>query len=221
MALQVLRERGYLYTEMLPTTHLHVQWPDFNGYLAHLRAISPKAASAVRNERNRSRKRGVEIRQVDASGANANLFDELARRHFRHKNGTEPLFAGDFFERLSHSLGKDFLLFEAARAGKVIAMLGGVRSADIVWVPWVGFESPGMDTDFTYFNLAYYTPADYAPSVGIRRLIYGNSVYQAKRRRGCTLVRCFAMYRPRSALSRVVSKPFFSFHRAWYGRKLQ
>ncbi len=214
-----LRDRGYLETDTLPTTILSVEWPDLDGYVEHLRRSSINAADTVRQERGRARKQGIVIRRIPASEASAVDLYRLAYSHYRQKNGSEPAYTADFFARLAQELGEDFVLFEARRNDIRTALLGVVRSADLAWVSWVGFEAVNRPRDFTYFNLVYYALAEYAPSAGIRKLLYGNGAYEAKLRRGCQLRECSVFYRPHSAAVRAGACPFFVVHRAWQRRK--
>lgn len=214
-----LRDRGYLETDTLPTTVLSIEWPDLNGYVEHLRRSSVNAADTVRQERGRARKQGVVIRRIPANESNAVDLYRLAHTHYRQKNGSEPAYTQDFFARLAQELGEDFLLFEARRNDVRTALLGVVRSGEVAWVSWVGFEAVNRPRDFTYFNLVYYALAEYAPPAGIRRLLYGNGAYEAKLRRGCQLRQCSIFYRPHGAAMRAAARPFFVVHRAWHRRK--
>lgn len=218
---RVLVSRGYLETEARPTTFMSVEWDDIDGYIAHLRRDSANAANTVRYERSRSRKLGVVVRKIPVDEAATDALYAFASDHYRHKNGLDPVFAPDFFSRLAAMTGDDFLLFEARRNGTRTALLGALRSEDTAWITWVGFDKRDRQNDFTYFNLAFYLPAEYAASAGIRTLLYGNSVYGAKLRRGCRMVRCGLLYRPDSALARGAARPFFRAHRAWYRRKFR
>ncbi len=214
-----LRSRGYLETETLPTTILPVEWPDFDGYVEHLRRSSLSAACTVRKEWGRARKQGVVIRRIPASQASATDLYHLAHGHYLQKNASEPAYTTDFFARLAPELGEDFLLFEARRNDVRTALLGVVRSGELAWVAWVGFEAVNRPRDFTYFNLVFYALAEYAPSAGIRRMLYGNGAYEAKLRRGCQLRRCSVFYRPHRSAWRAAARPFFVVHRAWHRRK--
>lgn len=221
LASLLLRERGYLESKTPSTATLAVEWDDFDGYLAYLHRSSPKAASMVRNERTRARKQGVEIRRIPCDEAGARALYDFASRHYREKNGSDPVYTADFFVRLAAMLGEDFLLFEARRHGARTALSVGVRSVEVVWATWVGFAPGERPNDFTYFNLCYYAMADYAPAANIRTVLYGNGAYDAKLRRGCRITECSVFYRPHSGFMRAVATPFFRMHRAWYRRKLR
>jgi predicted N-acyltransferase len=216
-----LRDRGYLETEIQPTTRLDIEWTDFDGYVKHLRRRSRNAAQTARKERARNQQSGVHIRQIQNQAVAVRELARLARDHYRHKNGREPLEDREFLPNLAAMLGDDLLMFEAARDGQRVAMLGLVRSGTVGWVSWLGFETRDRPNDFTYYNLGFYELADSAAALGIKTLLYGNSALKAKLKRGCRLTASHLFYRPHQRFFRLAAKPFFSLHRAWYRRKLR
>jgi predicted N-acyltransferase len=216
-----LRERGYLDTEIQPTTRMVIEWVDFDGYLRYLQSHSRNAARAARKERSRNRREGVIIRRVKCTVANAQALYDVAREHCRYKNGHDPLYAREFLPQLSQSLPDDFLIFEATRDGRRVGMLGVVRSGSVGWMAWYGMEPYDRPNDFTYASMNFYHMADSASALGLKNLLYGPTALDAKRRRGCQVVTSHLFYRPRRAPLRVIAKPYFWLHRAWYRRKLQ
>lgn len=221
MLTEALRDRGYLETEVQPTTRLDVEWRDFEGYVDYLRRRSKSAAGTARRERNRSRSSGVHIRSVPAGSVDTLAFYTLAREHYRHKNGGDLPYGPRFLPQLIQALGDDFLVFEAERHGQRVAMLGIVRSGTVGWLSCLGIDLRNRPNDFTYFNLAYYHLADCAAALGLRTLLYGNGAYQAKRMRGCRLTVSRLFYHPYRSLRRLAARPYFRIHRAWYRRKLR
>lgn len=221
MLTEALRDRRYLETEVQPTTRLDVEWRDFEGYVDYLRRRSKSAAGTARRERDRNRSSGVHIRLVPTSSVDPLAFYTLAREHYRHKNGRDPLYGPRFLPQLIQALGDDFLVFEAERHGQRVAMLGVVRSGNVGWLSCLGIDLRNRPNDFTYFNLTYYHLADCAAALGLRTLLYGNGAYQAKRMRGCRLTVSRLFYLPDRPLRRLAARPYFRIHRAWYRRKLQ
>jgi predicted N-acyltransferase len=216
-----LRIRRYLGSEFESTARLEVEWSDFDSYVNHLRRRSKSAAYNARNERNRNRMCAVDIRQVRGTDADAEALYRITRDHYRHKNGKDPLYGPQFLPQLSKALGDDLLIFEAVRNGERVAMLGVVRSGAVGWVAWFGIELGDRPNDFTYANVMFYHPADWAPAMGLKTLLYGTGVQQAKAMRGCRLLTCHQFYRPHRKLSRMVARPYLIIHQAWYRRKIR
>jgi predicted N-acyltransferase len=214
-----LRIRRYLGSEFESTARLEVEWSDFDSYVTHLRQRSRNAAYNARNERNRNRMCAVDIRQIRCTDADARALYRIARDHYRHKNGRDPLYGPQFLPQLSKALGDDLLIFEAVRNGERVAMLAVVRSGAVGWVAWFGIELHDRPNDFTYANIMFYHPADWAPAMGLKTLLYGTGVQQAKARRGCRLITCHQFYRPYRELFRMVAGPYLTIHQAWYRRK--
>jgi predicted N-acyltransferase len=215
-----LDARRYLSTEIHPHARLQVEWQNFDGYLAQLQSQSPSSARNARRERNRNRDSGVSIRHLPCTTAVAEALYRFARDHYRHKNDTDPPIEIEFLSRLSAVLGEDFLAFEAVRHGRRVGMLGGVRSGSVGWIAWYGAEID-RPNDFTYANLAFYHLAEAASTLGLSTLLYGTHASEAKRRRGCQLLRSRLYYRPHRSLARILAASYFPFHRAWYRRKLR
>lgn len=213
-----LEARRYVRTHAHSSARLHVEWASFDTYLARLQTQSPSSARTVRQERHRSRRSGVRIRDVAGTDADAQALYRFARDHYRHKNGTELPFDARFLPQLAAALGPDFLAFEALRDGQRVGMLGGVRSGTVGWMAWYGAESQ-RPRDFTYANLVFYHPAEAAGRLGLTTLLYGTHAADAKRRRGCQILGSHLYYRPHRPLARVLAAAYFRIHRAWYRRK--
>jgi len=217
-----LRERRYLESEIDATARLDIEWTDFDSYVEHLRKRSKSSAQNARHERNRNRKSGVNIRRLrlgagDVSGAEA--LCAIARDHWRHKNGSDPFYGPRFMPLLSNLLGDDFLIFEAVRDGKCTAMLGVVRSGSVGWMQWIGVDPRDRPNDYTYANLSFYHAADWGPALGLKTLLYGTAVQQAKVWRGCRSIASHVYYRPQRPMVRPVARAYLSVHRAWLRRK--
>jgi predicted N-acyltransferase len=202
-----------------PLAHLDVNWKDIDGYVAHLRTRSGSAARHVRQELRKNRDSGVVIRRLMPDADSAARLDSVVRDHFRQKNGEDPPYPPSFFSTLIAMLPEDFLIFEAHLAGRTLGMLGVIRSGSVASAPWLGMTADGARHAATYFGLAYYHLADQAASLGIRRILYGTTVYEAKTRRGCVLTPTRVFYRPRSRAGRLLGAPYVRLHETWYQRK--
>lgn len=218
---ETLRDRAYLESESWPTTRLDVEWSDFDGYVNYLQQRSKGAARTARHERNRNRKNGVTIRQVESCTVEADTLYSLVRDHYRYKNACDPFTGPQFFPQLLKAMGNDLLVFEAQRAGQRVAMLGVVRSDSVGWVAWLGFEQHDRPNDFTYANLCFYHLADRARTLGLKTLLYGDSALKAKLIRGCRVIMNRMFYRPAGELAQLLVRPYFWVHRRWYRRKLR
>jgi predicted N-acyltransferase len=214
-----LRRRRYPGSASQSTARLEIQWSDFESYVGHLRQRSKSAAQNARTERSRNRKCSVVIRQVACTDAVAEALDIITRDHHRHRNGQDPLYGPQFLSQLSKTLADDLLIFEAVRNGERVAMLAVVRSGTVGWVAMVGIEQRDRPNDFTYANLMFYYPADWAPALGFTTLLYGTAAQEAKARRGCRLLDCYIFYRPRRRVFRLLATPYLALHRAWFRRK--
>lgn len=218
---ETLRLRAFLESESWPTSRLEIEWSGFDGYVNHLRRRSKGAAKTARRERDRNRRNGVTIRQLDSRAVDADAMYSLYRRHYRYKNGSDPPTGPQFFVQFLEAIGNDLIVFEANREGQRVGILGVVRSGSVGWVAWIGIEQRDRPNDFTYSNLCFYHLADCAHTLGLKTLLYGNSALQAKRIRGCRIINNRLFYRPAGSLARLLLRPYLGIHRRWYRRKLR
>ena len=105
------------------------------------------------------------------------------------------------------------------RDGERVAMMAVVRSEAVGWVGWIGVVQRDRRNDFTYANMVFYHPADWAPALGLKTLLYGTAAQQAKLRRGCRLLACHLFYRPHRRIVRLIARPYVAIHQAWHRRK--
>ncbi len=137
----------------------------------------------------------------------------LTREHFRHRNRVEPLYGPDFMPQLARTLReRSAHLRGGTRTSECLAMLAVVRSGAVGMMTWIGIEQHRRRNDFTYANLSFYHPADWAPALGLRTLIYGRAAQEAKAKRGCRLLLCHLFYRPSSSVARWLAAPLLAIH---------
>jgi predicted N-acyltransferase len=214
-----LRARRYLDSEIDTIAQLEVQWTDFDSYVDWLRTRSRNAAKIARNERNRNRRNGVSIRQLRPDPTDMQALYAITYEHHRHKSGRDLPFGPEFLPNLATALGDDLLIFEALRDGRPVGSLWVVRSGFVGWVAYVGIELRDRPNDFTYANLLFYHAADWAPALGLKTLLYGTSVQQAKQMRGCRLIACQLFYRPHGRFTRLFAAPYLLLHQLVFRRK--
>jgi predicted N-acyltransferase len=210
-----LRSRRYLQCELDSTATMDIEWSNFDGYVAHLRAHSKQAAQNARTERSRNRRSGVSIRRLQPDEADLQALHEFTRDHYRRKNGKDPQYGPQFLPQLFAQLGDDLLVFEAVREGTRVAMLAVVRSGSVGWVAWVGMGADDRPNDFTYTTLTYYHAAECAAALGLKTLLYGTAVQQLKLKRGCRLLECHLFYRPQHSVARPLAALWLSILQRW------
>ncbi len=199
------------------TAELEVRWQDFDGYLATLRSRNTRGT--VRSERNRNARSGVVIRSVGVDAVSARALQRFGEAHYRRKNGVDAGLPADMLERALPRMADHVTILEAVRAGTRCAMLAVVRSGRVAWPGWLGIEAADRPNDFTYFNLGYYELVHRAPALGIERILYGNSVIDAKLARGASRMPMRFVVRPRSLVRKLLTAAALALHRRLLARK--
>lgn len=181
----ILQQQGWLSIKNGDYYLLDIVWEDFTEYLATFRS---KRRISIQRERQKVRDAGIEIRVEKLDEylipGLAVLEEKLKRRY------GSP--------RTAENIATSFRTLMHLYPGKVIVVIA--RHSDTirgfgVFVQWrdnLITRDIGFDYDFQsdshlplYFEIAFYTPAEWAPSHGVRRIHYGMESDEAKRSRGC------------------------------------
>ena len=219
---RALREHGYANAFLAPRARLDTsRFASFEEYLARFKSVSQKRHKQLRNEINRFRRSGVEIRETGLRAVDPDQLARLQQTHYgRHNEGAPSPYGSAFFGALARELGETALLHAAWREGELVSysvvLAGALR--------WHMFLSGDLDEESAHagrlhFSLNYYYPTERAIERGVRELDYGLSTYDLKLRRGCALepVRLYA--RSHDALMRSWLPGWLSLVDRWYRRK--
>ena len=91
-----------------------------------------------------------------------------------------------FFECLSDYAKANTIVFVAKKKDVVVGFSLFIRQGETLDAFIGGFNYELQSkTDFTYFNLVYYTPINWAIQNGIRKIYYRWGSEKAKYKRGC------------------------------------
>ena len=97
-------------------------------------------------------------------------------------------------------------LFVARKSGEVIGFSLLLRHRDVVDVLMVGFNYVKQtNTDFSYFNLAFYAPINYAIENGVKKIYYRYLMEKIKLDRGSTPERTYLFVKYHNKLMRVLT----------------
>ena len=147
--------------------------------------------------------------------------DGLLRRHYQHKNGTELHFGPQFLPLVAKLLDEDFMLFEAARDGRPVGMLGVVRSGPVAWSAWFGIW-PDRSPQRLHVHEPGLLPACgiNPAALGLQTILYGTLAWtqsvDADARSSATACSIARIDRRCGR----AGESYFAIHRAWFGRKL-
>jgi hypothetical protein len=196
IAREALAARGYLGFAHTSASLLTTPPGGVDGYLD---TLSARDAGTVRRE----------IRKLDAAGVRYDIaapddsvlaeVDALERNLNRKYAGT---YDDDAVARLRRSMVRHLDGLFVARAsmnGRTVGSLLAIRWRDELYARTVGFDYDATDGVPVYFGLLFYFLVDHAQRHGIRSLFYATGTEDAKRRRGCRLLRQYAYIKPLDA----------------------
>jgi predicted N-acyltransferase len=179
-----LQNFSYLKSPGITTFYLDVCWSSFEDYL---KSLKKKTAQNVRREMKRCAESGVTIEEKEISSLSAKDFSDLSHNNnLKYDKNARNIFDPSFFNRLNEFAGEKTVLFVAKKNNEVVGFCLVLRQGDVadVWMP--GFRYDDLtNTDFTYFNVVYYAPIQWAIREGIRKMYFRNKAERVKLSRGC------------------------------------
>ena len=165
------------------TFYLDMQYANFEEYLNSLKY---KVRKNVRREIRKCAENNVKITEAkidDYAEQLSSLHSTLISKYV--KEAKNP-FDCSFFKSLARNAGDKTKLFIASKDGQVagFCLLFTHRLITDVWMAGFDYELK-ENTDFAYFNLAYYTPIQWSIQEGIKKIYYRSTAKKIKLDRGC------------------------------------
>lgn len=218
--LKQLRQRGYLKTADLPLAYMDISWDSFDAYKKHIRKRSLNMKKNIAIEINRNKKAGVIISKVKNLTEQENrLYALLNGNCIKHNKASLP-FHENFLSQLKKNFGDDLVIYRSIKNNRISGMGIMLRSGDAGYLSFVGVDHHLSQNDATFFNMLFYRPIADAITEDIKRLYYGNAMYDMKIRRGCKIEKAFFFYKPCRACFRPAVTAWFYLHKLWYQKKL-
>ncbi len=144
--------------------HRQPDWHDFDAFLA---AMDHKHRKNIRQERNKVRQAGIELRTLH--GDEATPADLAAMHGFYlktfHEYGNSPALTLEFLQHLARTMPRALVIFLAERDGKPLAGALCLRGSDTLYGRyWGGDALPGL-----HFETCYYQGIEYCLREGLDR----------------------------------------------------
>ena len=218
----MLERNGCHRTLSYPLNSLEIQWPDFAGYLRHVRCVNGGKKydkTVIGLEIKRNRKAGVHIEEVEDPAPEEERLFSLLELNCRDHNQVSFSFRSNFLSRLKANLGTNAVILRARKNGETTGVCLILKRGNIWHGSMVGIDHELAGNDFTYFNLAYYRPIADAIAARAQRIFYGNGLNKTKGRRGCIAWRTYVYYKSNHRLKQILLQPWFVLHRNWYEKK--
>jgi len=178
-----IQNYGYQKIPGTTTLYLDVQWNSFEDYL---QSLKHKVRNNVTREIRKCKENGITIEESELE----NLTDKLpilyANLHLKYNKDKNSIFDSEFFSALNMYAKEKIKLFIAKKNGEVAGFSLTLRQGDVLDVFMVGFDYDAQTkTDFSYFNLAYYTPIKWSIENAVKKIYYRFTMEKIKIDRGC------------------------------------
>jgi predicted N-acyltransferase len=216
-----IQNYGYQKIPGITTLYLDVQWASFEEYL---QSLKHKTRSTVRREIKKCKENGVTIEESELEDLTTKLPDLYANLSLKYNKNAKRIFDSYFFSMLNMYAKEKTKLFIAKKNGEIVGFSLSLQQGDALDVFLAGFNyCTQTKTDFSYFNLAYYTPIKWGIENGVKKIFYRLTMEKIKLDRGCKPEKtyCFVKYHNRIlrvTYSNLVKNPVFNYLRSRLGK---
>ena len=155
---------------------------------AHLTEINHELMWAMADSNPLSIEELTEFK--DLSSTLSDLSSNLLTKYYKKKTRA---FKSSFFECLNDYAKGNVKVFIAKKKGAIVGFSLCLRHGKTLDAFCCGFNYELQEkTDFTYFNLGYYSPISWAIQEGIRKIYYRQTADKVKLRLGCKPERVYS-----------------------------
>ena len=218
--IRLFRQNRYGRVFDLPLNYLDIGWSSFQGYRNYVKGVSFNTWKKINNQMNINEMAGVVIERLeDVDGCEDRLYELINNNYYKHNRMKSP-FKKEFFGKLKENLGKDAVIYIARKKDQLTAVSLLLKRNRVGFTAMVGVDHELAGNDFTYFNIVYYRPIMDAISDQMKRLYFGNSMYELKARRGCKRMPAYIYYRTFNKITNLAVKPWFALLSVRYKSKI-
>ncbi len=178
-----LQNLNYLKSPGVTSLYLDIQWSSFEDYL---KSLKNKTRENIRREIKKFKENGVTIEEQELEDHSENIAELTSNLISKYDKNVKPIFNNSFFNTLSGQAKNKTKLFIAKKNNEVIGFSLLLRQGNILdgWLTGFKYEAQSK-TDFTYFNLCYYVPIQWAIEEKIKKIYYRSKAEKVKYDRGC------------------------------------
>ena len=177
-----------------PMLYLDIPWRNFDDYL---QSLGKNTKYQAKREIRSCMENGIVIEDVTDFEKISKTLSDLSFQLLLKYNKWAPRLEPFFYESLSNWAKDNTKIWIAKKKDVIVGFTLFIRKEKTLDFFLVGFDYAAQEkTDFTYFNLAYYTPIKWAIQEGIQKIYYRWGSEGSKYKRGCkpetlySLVKC-------------------------------
>jgi len=176
-----------------------VEWSSFEEYL---KSLDYKTRKNVRREIKKCEENGITISlEHEFAGFSSILSNLHSNLFLRYNNDSESPFGAPYFQALSKYAKDKTKIFIARKQGKIVGFSLSLQHKNMLDVHFCGFDYEHQTkADFTYFNIAYYSPIQMAINEGITTIHFRRAAEEIKLKRGCKPEETYGLLKCQSRL---------------------
>lgn len=178
-----LQDYGYLKFPTITTYYLDLHWSNFNEYL---KSLKRKTQKQIKHEIKKFETTQMVLTQRNFEEFSQIFSDLVANLSSKYVGTKQESRLTSLFIMLNKYAQDKAKLFIAKKDNKMVGFSLALRHNDVLDMWIVGFDYEiQVKTDFTYFNLCYYLPIEWAINEGIKKIYFRWKAEEVKIKRGC------------------------------------
>jgi predicted N-acyltransferase len=207
-----LEELGYQKFPHGMCSYLDIKWKSFDEYLERRHGSNQGSGHSIRREIRKCEENGVKIDMVSEFGELADTLSHLYANLIWKYYKQNSLYDAAFYRRLNEFAHDKIKLFVARKNGEVVGFSCCFQQGETLDVHHCGFNYRALGKkDYTYFNLCYYAPIKWSIEKGIKKICYGSTLPDLKRRRGCKPERIFSFIKLQNSMLRNLAGALYAW----------
>lgn len=178
-----LQNYSYLKFPTITTYYLDLHWPTFTEYL---KSLKRKTQKQIKHEIKKFENTQIVQTQKNFEELSQKFSDLVANLSSKYIGTRQESRLTSLFIMLNKYAPDKTKLFIAKKDNKIVGFSMALRHNDVLDMWIVGFDYEiQAKTDFTYFNLCYYLPIEWAINEGIKKIYFRWKAEEVKIKRGC------------------------------------
>ncbi|MBU6998894.1 MAG: GNAT family N-acetyltransferase [Theionarchaea archaeon] len=169
--------------QVLPSTHLNIQWKTFKDYL---RSLPRKSKKNIRHTLNQGERRGLQLNHSHDFSDAEFLFHFYKENLLEHGHGYPLSFTSDFYKGLEKYVSEYAYILRCYHEDRLLGYWVYFFDGKTACMAISGSEKNYAKEYNAYFNICYDAVREMIEK-GCSRIFFGPTTYTVKRRIGCTL----------------------------------
>ncbi len=179
------KKRGFSIQKEVPTTYLDVQWKTFKEYLG---SLTRKAKKNIRHTLNQGKNKGLRLEHSQNFQDTDHLFTIYAANLERHGYEHAVPFTGELFKNFQKHVPECTYIVRCLHESDLLGYWIYFFDGSVATMAFSGIDYKYEKEYDAYFNICYDAVREMIER-GCKKILFGTTTYEVKRRIGCSLRR--------------------------------